>query len=328
MAILVTGGAGYIGSHAVRALIGAGEEVVVADNLRTGFRAAVHPQARFYRLDLCDRSALSALFERERIDGVLHFAASSLVAESMRAPLAYYENNVGATASLVRCMVAHGVARLVFSSSASVYGAAEGALTEDAPLRPVNCYGETKRAAEALLHWAAEAHGLRYAALRYFNACGAHPSGELGEAHDPETHLIPLVLRTALGQRPALQLFGTDFPTRDGTAVRDYVHVEDLARAHLLALDYLAAGGESGAFNLGTGRGFSVREVLETARAVTGAPIPAEEAPRRAGDPASITASAEKAARLLGWEPRHPALEDMIASAWRFHRTHPHGYEG
>lgn len=327
MAILVLGGAGYIGSHTVYDLIAAGREVVVADDLRTGFRAAVHPAARFYELDIHDRAALDALFERESIEGVIHFAASSQVAESMTDPLKYYNNNLSGTITLLEAMAAHGVNVIVFSSTAAVYGEPQDIpIREDAPTVPTNCYGETKLAMEKLMAWTGRATGLRYAALRYFNACGAHPSGLIGEAHDPETHLIPLVLQTAAGQRAHVSVFGDDSPTRDGTCVRDYIHVTDLAQAHILALDYLLAGGKSDVFNLGSGTGFTVREVIETARQVTGRPIPTALLPRRSGDPAQLVASAEKAKTVLGWTPRCTALEPILASAWNWHSRHPHGF--
>lgn len=327
MAILVLGGAGYIGSHTVYELIAAGRDVVVADNLCTGFRAAVHPAARFYALDIRDRAALDALFERESIEGVIHFAASSQVAESMTDPLKYYANNLGGTITLLEAMTAHGVNRIVFSSTAAVYGEPETLpIREDAPTMPTNCYGETKLAMERLMNWTARATDLRYAALRYFNACGAHPSGVIGEAHDPETHLIPLVLQTAAGQRETISVFGNDYPTRDGTCVRDYIHVTDLAQAHILALDYLASGGESDVFNLGSGTGFTVREIIEAARHVTGHPIPTAFLPRRAGDPAQLVASAEKAKTVLGWTPRYTEPETILSTAWNWHRSHPHGF--
>lgn len=327
MAILVLGGAGYIGSHTVYELIAAGREVVVADDLRTGFRAAVHPAARFYELDIRDRAALDTLFERESIEGVIHFAASSQVAESMSDPLKYYNNNLGGTITLLESMTAHGVDVIVFSSTAAVYGEPQAIpIREDAPAAPTNCYGETKLAMEKLMAWTGRATGLRYASLRYFNACGAHPSGLIGEAHDPETHLIPLVLQTAAGQREAISIFGDDYPTRDGTCVRDYIHVTDLAQAHILALNYLLSGGKSDVFNLGSGTGFTVREVIETARQVTGRPIPTALLPRRSGDPAQLVASAEKAKTVLGWAPRCTALELILASAWNWHSRHPHGF--
>lgn len=329
MAILVLGGAGYIGSHTVYELIDAGREVVVADNLLTGFRAAVHPKARFYKLDIRDRAAVDALLEREKIDGVIHFAASSQVGESMSDPLKYYDNNLGGTTVLLQSMVAHGIDKIVFSSTAATYGEPERVpIMESDKTAPTNCYGETKLAMEKMMGWTGRAHGLRYVALRYFNACGAHPSAVIGEAHDPETHLIPLILQVPNGQREQISVFGDDYPTRDGTCVRDYIHVCDLAQAHILALDYLTRDGESDVFNLGNGVGYTVNEVIETARRVTGHAIPAKMCPRRDGDPAQLVASSDKAKRVLGWKPRYDSLEDIVGTAWSWHKSHPHGFEG
>ena len=327
MAILVLGGAGYIGSHTVYELIAAGRDVVVADNLLTGFRAAVHPKARFYELDIRDRKALDALFEAEAIDGVIHFAASSQVGESMSDPLKYYDNNLGGTLVLLQSMVAHGVDKIVFSSTAATYGEPERVpILETDRTQPTNCYGETKLSMEKMLAWTSRAHGLRYVALRYFNAAGAHPSGAIGEAHDPETHLIPLILQVPNGKREKISVFGEDYPTRDGTCVRDYIHVTDLAQAHILALDYLLAGGENNVFNLGNGVGFTVKEVIDVARSVTGHPIPAQTCPRRAGDPAQLVASSEKARSVLGWKPQFDSLEAIVSTAWNWHKAHPDGY--
>ncbi len=328
MAILVLGGAGYIGSHTVYELIDAGRDVVVADNLLTGFRAAVHPKARFYELDIRDRAALDALFEKEQIEGVIHFAASSQVGESMSDPLKYYDNNLHGTMVLLQSMVAHGVDKIVFSSTAATYGEPERVpILETDRTDPTNCYGETKLSMEHMMRWVSQAHGLRYVALRYFNACGAHASGAIGEAHNPETHLIPLILQVPGGKREKISIFGDDYPTKDGTCVRDYIHVTDLAQAHILALDYLLKGGENNVFNLGNGVGFTVKEVIDVARAVTGHPIPAETCPRRAGDPAQLIASSEKAVKVLGWKPQYNDLNTIIASAWKWHSTHPKGYE-
>ena len=328
MAILVLGGAGYIGSHTVYELIAAGRDVVVADNLLTGFRAAVHPKARFYEADIRDRAAMDRLFEAEHIEGVIHFAASSQVGESMTNPLKYYDNNLCGTTALLEAMVAHGVDKIVFSSTAATYGEPERVpILETDATCPTNCYGETKLAMEKLMAWVSRAHGLRYVALRYFNACGAHPSGLIGEAHNPETHLIPLILQVPNGQRSEISIFGGDYPTRDGTCVRDYIHVTDLAQAHILALDYLMAGGENNVFNLGNGVGFTVREVIDVARRVTGHPIPAQLQPRRAGDPAQLVASSEKAKTVLGWKPQYADLDTIVSTAWAWHKAHPRGYE-
>lgn len=328
MAILVLGGAGYIGSHTVYELIDAGRDVVVADNLLTGFRAAVHPKARFYQLDIRDRSALDELFTKEKIEGVIHFAASSQVGESMSDPLKYYDNNLHGTMVLLQAMVAHGVDKIVFSSTAATYGEPERVpILETDRTDPTNCYGETKLAMEHMMRWVSRAHGLKYVALRYFNACGAHPSGAIGEAHNPETHLIPLILQVPNGQREKISIFGDYYPTKDGTCIRDYIHVSDLAQAHILALDHLLQGGESDVFNLGNGVGFTVKEVIDVARAVTGHPIPAETCPRRAGDPAQLIASSKKAVEQLGWKPKYNDLNTIIASAWKWHSAHPRGYE-
>ena len=328
MAILVLGGAGYIGSHTVYELIDAGRDVVVADNLLTGFRAAVHPKARFYQLDIRDRKALDVLFQAEQIDGVIHFAASSQVGESMSDPLKYYDNNLHGTMVLLQAMVAHGVDKIVFSSTAATYGEPERVpILEDDKTSPTNCYGETKLAMEHMMRWTSWAHGLHYVALRYFNACGAHPSGAIGEAHDPETHLIPLILQVPNGKREQISIFGGDYPTADGTCIRDYIHVTDLAQAHILALDYLISGGENNVFNLGNGVGFSVKEVIDVARKVTGHPIPAVLCDRRAGDPAQLVASSEKAKSVLGWKPQYADLETIVSSAWAWHRSHPNGYQ-
>lgn len=328
MAVLVLGGAGYIGSHTVYELIEAGKEVIVADNLQTGFRAAVHPKAKFYELDIRDKGALDTLFQAEKIDGVIHFAASSQVGESMKDPFKYYDNNLYGTMVLLKSMVEHGIDKIVFSSTAATYGEPERVpILENDKTNPTNCYGQTKLAMEQMMKWTEQAHGLRYVALRYFNACGAKLTGEIGEAHSPETHLIPLILQVPLGQRKTISIFGDDYPTKDGTCVRDYIHVTDLAQAHILALDYLMAGGSSDVFNLGNGVGFTVKEVIDVARKVTGDEIPAEIAPRRAGDPAQLIASSKKAIDILGWKPEYDSLETIVSSAWNWHKNHPKGYE-
>ena len=328
MAVLVLGGAGYIGSHTAYELIDNGVDVVIADNLETGHKEAVHPKARFYQGDIRDRAFLDGLFEKEPIQGVIHFAANSLVGESMTNPLKYYDNNLCGTKVLLESMVAHGVDKIVFSSTAATYGEPESVpILETDRTQPTNCYGETKLSMEHMMSWVSKAHGLRYVALRYFNACGAHASGKIGEAHNPETHLIPLILQVPNGQREKISVFGDDYPTPDGTCIRDYIHVTDLAQAHILALDYLMKGGDNNVFNLGNGVGFSVNEVIEVARAVTGHPIPAEVSPRRAGDPAQLIASSEKAKSVLGWKPQYDDLNTIVSSAWNWHKAHPRGYE-
>lgn len=327
MKILVLGGAGYIGSHTVYELIDAGEEVVIADNLETGHIEAVHPQAVFYQGDIRDRAFIDSVFEKESIDAVIHFAANSLVGESMVDPLKYYDNNLCGTKVLLESMVAHKIDKIVFSSTAATYGEPERIpIMEDDRTEPTNTYGETKLSMEKMFKWTGKAHGLRFVSLRYFNACGAHISGNIGEAHKPETHLIPLILQVPLGQRDHISVFGDDYPTKDGTCIRDYIHVTDLAQAHILAVKYLMEGNDSNIFNLGNGIGFSVNEVIETARKVTGDSIKAVVEPRRAGDPAQLIASSEKARSILGWNPQHADLEEIIATAWKWHSSHPNGY--
>lgn len=327
MAILVLGGAGYIGSHTVYELIDAGKEVVIADNLETGHIEAVHPKAKFYQGDIRDRAFIDLVFDKEKIEGVIHFAANSLVGESMTNPLKYYDNNLCGTKVLLESMVAHGIDKIVFSSTAATYGEPERVpILETDRTEPTNCYGETKLSMEKMFKWTGLAHGLRFVSLRYFNACGAHVSGQIGEAHNPESHLIPLILQVPNGQREFISIFGDDYDTKDGTCIRDYIHVTDLAQAHILAMDYLMRGGESDIFNLGNGVGFTVKEVIDTARTVTGHPIPAKVTPRRAGDPAQLIASSEKARSVLGWNPQHADLEEIIASAWNWHNNHPNGF--
>ncbi|MBQ6886082.1 MAG: UDP-glucose 4-epimerase GalE [Lachnospiraceae bacterium] len=327
MAILVLGGAGYIGSHTVYELIDNGEDVVIVDNLETGHIEAVHPKARFYQGDIRDRAFVDSVFEKENIDAVIHFAANSLVGESMTNPLKYYDNNVNGTKVLLESMIAHDVKKIVFSSTAATYGEPENIpILESDKTCPTNAYGETKLSMEKMMKWTDVAHGLKYVALRYFNACGAHESGNIGEAHAPETHLIPLILQVPLGKREFISIYGDDYDTEDGTCIRDYIHVTDLAQAHILAVKYLLAGNESNTFNLGNGVGFSVKEVIETAKKATGLPIKAEVVERRAGDPARLIASSDKAKEVLGWNPQHADLEEIISSAWKWHSTHPNGF--
>ena len=323
MKILVTGGAGYIGSVVTEQLIEAGESVVVFDNLSQGHRDAVHPQAAFVQGDLGDRAAVDGAFTEHRPDAVMHFAARSLVGESMQQPFLYLRDNVVNGLNLLQSAVEHGVRRFILSSTANLFDAPERIpIAEDERLVPGSPYGESKYILERYLYWLDRLYDFRYAALRYFNAAGA--SEERGEDHHPETHLIPLVLQVALGKRASIKIFGDDYPTRDGTCVRDYIHLFDLAQAHILALRALDRG--SCVYNLGNGAGYSVKEVIETAREVTGHPIPAEVAPRRAGDPATLIASSEAIRRDLGWEPQHPDLRSIVESAWRWHKAHPEGY--
>ena len=327
MRILVLGGAGYIGSHTVYELVDAGYEVIVIDNLLTGFKEAVHPQAKFYEGDIRDKIFLDNILSKEKIDGVIHFAASSQVGESMKNPLKYYNNNLCGTEVLLESMVEHGIDKIVFSSTAATYGEPESIpILETARTLPTNCYGETKLSMEKMFKWISKAHNLRYVSLRYFNACGAHPNGKIGEAHNPETHLIPLVLQVPNGKREYISVFGNDYDTPDGTGVRDYIHVVDLAQAHILAMEYLSKGGESNIFNLGNGVGFTVKEVIETARKVTNHTIPIREEERRAGDPSVLIASSEKARKVLGWKPQYADLETIISTAWKWHVNHPDGY--
>jgi UDP-glucose 4-epimerase len=317
--ILVTGGAGYIGAHTVRILEAEGFSPLVFDNFSSGRREFVEGR-RVVEGDLLDLGAVRAVFREHPVAGVLHFASLIQVAESCADPRKYYAHNILSSLNLLDAMLEHGVRALIFSSSAAVYGPPdETPIPERHPVRPVNPYGRTKAVVEKILEDYGWAYDLRSISLRYFNASGADPSGDLGEAHDPETHLIPNIMASILGDKPALEVFGTDFPTPDGTAVRDYVHVTDLASAHVLALRSLLEGGESGCLNLGTGRGFSVREVIRTAEAVTGRKVPAEDRPRRPGDVPVLLASKEKAEQTLGWRPRHSALETIIETAWRWH---------
>lgn len=327
MSILVLGGAGYIGSHTVYELIERGKDVVVADNLETGFLQAVHPNARFYQGDIRDKAFLDNLFSREQIEGVIHFAANSQVGESMVDPLKYYDNNLCGTMILLKSMLEHGVDKIVFSSTAATYGEPERIpILESDKTNPTNTYGETKLSMEKMMKWTAKAHNLHYVALRYFNACGAHISGRIGEAHNPETHLIPLILQVPLKKREHICIYGDDYDTKDGTCVRDYIHVTDLANAHILALEYLTRHQESNVFNLGNGVGFTVKEIIEATREVTGEPIPAVIEKRRAGDPSQLIASSEKAQKILGWQPQFTDIHSIIETAWNWHKNHPNGY--
>ena len=328
MPILVTGGAGYIGSHTVYKLIEEGRDVVVIDNLETGYIKAVHPKARFYKGDIRDKEFLNSVFSKEHIDAVIHFAANSLVGESMKNPLKYYDNNLYGTKVLLSSMIENNIKKIVFSSTAATYGEPEKCPIEETDkTEPTNTYGETKLSMEKMFKWTEVAHGLKYVSLRYFNACGAHESGKIGESHDPETHLIPLVLQVPNGKRKFINIFGNDYNTEDGTCIRDYIHVTDLAKAHILAVDYLLNGNESNIFNLGNGKGFSVKQVIDVARKVTNIDIPEVVTERREGDPAILIASSKKAKEILGWKPEHDSLEEIIASAWKWHKNNPNGYK-
>lgn len=327
MAILVCGGAGYIGSHAVYALLKRNEEVVVVDNLATGHSESVLG-GKLYIGDLRDEDFLDKVFSENNIEAVMHFAASSLVGESVENPFKYYENNVCGTLSLLKAMKKHGVKKIVFSSTAAVYGEPERIPIEEGDrTEPTNPYGETKRAIEKMLKWADTAYGIKYIALRYFNVAGALETGEIGEDHSPETHLIPIILQVALGKRDKVMIYGDDYPTKDGTPIRDYIHVMDLVDAHILALEKLRKENKSEVYNLGNGEGFTVKEVIEVARKVTGHPIPAEVTGRRPGDPAVLVASSEKAMKDLGWRPKYASLEEIIKSAWMWHKNHPNGFK-
>lgn len=326
MAILVTGGAGYIGSHTVAELLAQGKEVVVIDNLQTGHKDALLG-GKLYEGDLRDKELLAKLFAENEIEAVIHFAANSLVGESMKDPVKYYDNNVYGTLCLLEAMDQANVRKIVFSSTAATYGEPEKVPIEESdPTHPTNVYGETKLTMERMMAWFDQVLGIKYVALRYFNAAGAHASGKIGEDHEPETHLIPLILQAALGQRDSIKIFGDDYNTPDGTCIRDYIHVSDLADAHLRAVQYLIAGGDSDVFNLGNGQGFSVKEMIEAVREVTGRDFPVQTTPRRAGDPAVLIASSNKAKTVLGWKPSRDNLHDIIGSAWNWHSNHPEGY--
>lgn len=328
MKVLVTGGAGYIGSHAVSMLLEKGHEAVIIDNVITGHLAAVNKNAVFYEGDLRDAAFLDDVFSKEKVDAVVHFAASSLVGESVEDPLKYFGNNVYGMQVLLETMRKHEVKKIVFSSTAATYGDTNVVpLTEDLDTNPESPYGESKLMMEKMMKWCDGAYGIKFVSLRYFNVGGAHPDGHIGEDHRPETHLIPIILQTALGQREHISIFGEDYPTEDGTCIRDYVHVLDLIDAHLLALDYLAKGGNSDIFNLGSSQGFSVKEMIDAAREVTGKEIPAKIGPRRAGDPAVLIASSAKAKEVLGWNPSRTDMKDIIGDAWRWHQNRPNGYD-
>jgi UDP-glucose 4-epimerase len=328
MSVLVLGGAGYIGSHAVYQLIDQKFDVIIIDNLQTGNRKAIHPDATFYEGDIRDIEFMRTVFEKESIDAVVHFAANSLVGESMEKPLEYFDNNVYGTQVLLEVMKEFGVKKIVFSSTAATYGEPDTIpITEDVKTNPTNAYGETKLAMEKMMKWCDQAYGIQYVSLRYFNVAGARETGEIGEDHRPETHLVPIILEVALGKRPHITVFGEDYDTPDGSCIRDYVHVEDLINAHLLALTYLNNGGKSDIFNLGSNQGFSVKEMIDAARKVTGKEIPEKIGERRAGDPSTLVASSEKASSVLGWKPTRTSVEKIIQDAWNWHVANPNGFE-
>ena len=328
MKVLVTGGAGYIGSHTVRRLLEEGHEVVVIDNLEKGHRTSLDQGVNFYKGDIRDSAFLNTVLDKESgIEGCIHFAAYSQVGESMEKPIKYYDNNVSGSVNLIKFLLLHGIKKIVFSSTAAVYGEPEEIpIKENSAVCPVNTYGETKLSVESLIRRSGSAYGFKYVILRYFNACGAHPNGDIGEDHDPETHLIPLVLKAAGSRKKDVTIFGTDYDTEDGTCIRDYIHVMDLADAHIKALLYLAKGSKSQTINLGLGRGFSEREIIDSAKRVTGRDIKVIEGKRRKGDPAVLVASNEKAREILSWEPYYTEIDSIMETAWKWHKGHPKGY--
>jgi len=327
MSILVCGGAGYIGSHTVHELIQQNKEVVIVDNLQSGHMKAVHPKAKFYKGDIRDSEVLDKIFTENNIEAIIHFAANSLVGESMEKPLLYFNNNVYGMQVLLESMVKHNIKNIVFSSTAAVYGEPKKIpILEDDETNPTNTYGETKLTMEKMMKWVSKANGITYVSLRYFNACGALLDGSIGEDHFPESHLIPLILQVPLKKRDAITVFGEDYETPDGTCIRDYIHVLDLADAHIKAVDYLQKGNESNIFNLGNGVGFSVKEMIDSAKEVTNEDIKVVIGERRAGDPAKLIASNEKAKKILGWEPKYTDVKDVISTAWGWHKNHPDGY--
>lgn len=328
MPILITGGAGYIGSHTVKYFQKQNEEIIVVDNMQSGHEESIQVD-NLYKIDIRDKEQLDKVFKKHNIEAVIHFAANSLVGESMEKPYEYYHNNVYGMLCLLDVMKENNVNKIVFSSTAATYGEPKNIpIMETDETNPTNTYGETKLAMEKMMKWFDRAYGIKYVSLRYFNAAGAHESGTIGEDHHPETHLIPLILQVPLGKRDKIYMFGDDYPTEDGTCIRDYIHVMDLASAHYKALKYLRKGKNSDIFNLGNGNGYSVKEVIETTRRVTGHPIPAEVKERRAGDPAVLIASSDKAKKVLGWKPQFDSLEKIIKDAWNWHKNHPEGYKG
>jgi UDP-glucose 4-epimerase len=327
MSILVCGGAGYIGSHTVHELVNQGKEVIIVDNLQTGHMKAVNPKAKFYKGDIRDVEFLDKVFSENKIEAIIHFAANSLVGESMEKPLLYFNNNVYGMQVLLESMVKHDIKNIVFSSTAAVYGEPKKIpILEDDETNPTNTYGETKLTMEKMMKWVNKAYGITFVSLRYFNACGALLDGSIGEDHFPESHLIPLILQVPLKKRDAITVFGEDYETPDGTCIRDYIHVLDLADAHIKAVDYLQKGNESNIFNLGNGVGFSVKEIIDSAKQATNEDIKVVIGERRAGDPAKLIASNEKAKKILGWEPKYTDVKDVIGTAWGWHKNHPDGY--
>jgi UDP-glucose 4-epimerase len=326
MAILVTGGAGYIGSHTVKYLMEKNEEVIVVDNLQNGHQSAI-TSTKFFKVDIRDKDKLRQVFQDNDINSVIHFAANSLVGESMEKPLEYFHNNVYGTMCLLETMMEYNVKNIIFSSTAATYGEpTKIPITESYETNPTNAYGESKLMIEKLMKWFDYSYGIKYVSLRYFNASGADPGGAIGEDHEPETHLIPLLLQVPLGKREKVYIFGDDYDTPDGTCIRDYIHVNDLASAHYLSYLYLKEGMNSEIFNLGYGNGYSVLEILNTCRKITGHSIPSEVKERRSGDPAVLIASSEKARRLLNWQPKYTSLERIIGDAWNWHKKNPEGY--
>ena len=327
MSILVCGGAGYIGSHTVHELINQNKDVIIVDNLQSGHLKAVHPKAKFYKGDIRDSEFLDKVFSENNVEAIIHFAANSLVGESMEKPLLYFNNNVYGMQILLESMVKHNIKNIVFSSTAAVYGEPKKIpILEEDETNPTNTYGETKLTMEKMMKWVNKAYGITFVSLRYFNACGALEDGSIGEDHFPESHLIPLILQVPLKKRDAITVFGEDYDTPDGTCIRDYIHVLDLADAHIKAVEYLQKGNESNIFNLGNGVGFSVKEIIDCAKEATNEEIKVVIGERRAGDPAKLIASNEKAKKILGWEPKYTDVKDVISTAWGWHKNHPDGY--
>lgn len=328
MSILVCGGAGYIGSHTVHELIKQNKDVIIVDNLQSGHMKAVNPKAKFYKGDIRDSEFLDKVFFENKIDAIIHFAANSLVGESMVKPLLYFNNNVYGMQILLESMVKHDIKNIVFSSTAAVYGEPKKIpISEDDETNPTNTYGETKLTMEKMMKWVSKANGINYVSLRYFNAAGALEDGSIGEDHSPESHLIPLILQVPLGKREAITVFGEDYDTPDGTCIRDYIHVLDLADAHIKAVEYLQNGNESNIFNLGNGIGFSVKEMIDSAKEATSEEIKIVVGERRAGDPARLIASNEKAQKILGWAPKYADVKAIIKTAWTWHKNNPNGYD-